>query len=128
MTKERLGRWALCGPKGDAHSLLAAHPATCQPAPLAHLHWSSPNSLIMISLSSEEARNQRAIKIKCWRSGVVGKGPGGRVEEGGGDGEAELGMNPLQTPTLPCCRTLGRSHLVLLLRLSFPISETEGQL
>lgn len=84
MTKERLGRWALCGPKGDAHSLLAAHPATCQPAPLSHLHWSSPNSLIMISLSSEEARNQRVIKIKCWRSGVVGKGAGGRVEEGGG--------------------------------------------
>lgn len=57
--------WGCPWPKGRCPLPAPSPPAPYLPAPLAHLHRNSPNSLIMISLSSRRGAQSKAIRMKC---------------------------------------------------------------
>lgn len=60
VANKRLCPRTLRGPEGDVPCLLLAHrSATHWPGPLAHLHWDSPNALMMI-LSLFSRRGMRS--------------------------------------------------------------------
>ena len=105
----------LHGPKQDVQSRLSAGPASHQPAPLAHLCRSSPNSLIMISLF---LKKRLAIKgpLKLSAGGTWWGGGG----EEGGRWAAELGISTPRDSDTPSATRPWVSHS------SASVSRTRG--